>query len=111
MRTLNLGLKFVLELAAIGLLAAWGFRTGDGALAPVLGLGAPLAMVLVWGRYAAPRAPRRLDTSARVPVELTIFAVAGGLAFGAGLRIVAVVFLVAVVVNAVALSALGQWEA
>ncbi|GAB4013225.1 YrdB family protein [Nocardioides ultimimeridianus] len=111
MRTVNLGLKFVLELCAIGLLAAWGLRTGHGALAPVLGVAAPLAMILVWGRYAAPRAPRRLGTRTRVPLELAIFAAAGALAFGAGLRTVAVVFLVAVVMNAVGLSALGQWEA
>ncbi|HWU20107.1 MAG TPA: YrdB family protein [Nocardioides sp.] len=111
MRTANLGLKFLLELCAIGLLAAGGFRSGDGALALVLGIGAPLAMVLVWGRYAAPRAPRRLPSRGRIPLELAIFAAAGALAFGAGLRVVAVAFLVAVVVNAGALSAFGQWEA
>lgn len=111
MRAANLGLKFLLELCAIGLLCAWGLRTGDGWLGVVLGIGAPAVMVLVWGRYAAPRAPQRLRAAARIPLELSIFAVAAGLGFSAGLEVPALVFACAVVVNAVGLSVLEQWEA
>jgi hypothetical protein len=110
-RTANLALKFLLELAALGLLAAWGFRSGHGWSAVALGVAAPVAMVVVWGRWAAPRAPRRLPSSGRIPLELSVFAVAALAAFAAGLRAPAAVFAVLVVVNALALTAFRQWDA
>jgi hypothetical protein len=110
-RAANLGLKFLLELGALALLCAWGFRTGDGWLGPVLGIGAPLVMVVVWGRFCAPRAAHRLPAATRVPLELTIFAIAAVLGFSADLRTAAVVFLVAVAVNAVGLTVFRQWDA
>lgn len=111
MRAANLALKFLLELVAIALLAAWGVRTGGGLLGVALGAAAPLAMILIWGRWAAPRAARRLPLRLRVPLELTIFAAAGLLAYASGLRVVAIAFLVVAAANAVALSLLSQWEA
>lgn len=111
MRAANLALKFLLELAALALLAAWGARTGDGLLSVVLAVAAPVAMIIIWGRYAAPRAPRRLPARLRIPLELAIFAAAGLLAYVAGLHAVAIMFLVVATGNAVGLSLLDQWEA
>ncbi|GAB3867634.1 hypothetical protein GCM10028801_42050 [Nocardioides maradonensis] len=111
MRAANLGLKLLLELGALALLGGWGFLTGDGWVALALGIGAPAVMVLVWGRLCAPRAAGRLPARSRVPLELTILTIAGVLGFAAGLHVAAVVFLVAVVVNAVGLSVNRQWEA
>ena len=54
----NLALAFLLELCALGALGYWGVRTGDGPVAKVaLGLGAPLCAAVLWGLFAAPRAP------------------------------------------------------
>lgn len=111
MRAANLALKFLLELAAIALLAAWGARTGHGWVSVILAVAAPAVMIVVWGRYAAPRASRRLPARLRIPLELTVFAAAGVLAYLADLRALAVAFGVVVVVNAIALSAFDQWEA
>lgn len=111
MRAANLALKFLLELAAIALLATWGARTGHGVVSVILAIAAPAVMIVVWGRYAAPRASRRLPARLRIPLELTVFAAAGVLAYLAGLRALAVAFGVVVVVNAIALSAFDQWEA
>jgi Protein of unknown function (DUF2568) len=53
----NLALRFLLELAAIGTLGYWGFRTGSGPLAKAaLGLGAPTVAMVVWGTFVAPKA-------------------------------------------------------
>lgn len=111
MRAANLAIKFLLELAAIALLAAWGARTGHGLVSIVLAVAAPAAMIVLWGRYAAPRASRRLPARRRIPLELAVFAVAGLLAYLSGLHALAITFAVAVVLNAIALSALNQWEA
>jgi hypothetical protein len=53
----NLTLRFVLELAAIGALGYWGFRTGSGPLAEAaLGLGAQTVAMVVWGTFVGPKA-------------------------------------------------------
>src|SRR5258706_4542265 len=53
----NEALAFLLELAALAALAAWGFAVGDGGLAKAaLAIGAPLLAAVVWGLFAAPRA-------------------------------------------------------
>jgi hypothetical protein len=57
-RWTNLTLAFLLELCALGVLGYWGVRTGDGLLAKAaLGLTAPLMAAVLWGMFAAPRAP------------------------------------------------------
>ena len=57
-RRTNPALAFLLELCALGALGYWGVRKGDGLLAKVtLGLAAPLLAAVLWGMFAAPRAP------------------------------------------------------
>lgn len=109
-RVANLGLKFILEVAALVLLAFWGAHTGRGVWSVVLGVLAPACMVVVWGRFAAPRSHRRLESALRVPLELTVFLLAAVAGYAAGLRWFVVAFVVLVVVNAAGLSAFHQWD-
>jgi hypothetical protein len=74
----NAAVRFLVELAAYASLAYWGQwagRTGPERVG--LAVLAPLAAILVWSRYLAPRAPRRLGDPAALVSELVIFAVAG----------------------------------
>jgi hypothetical protein len=64
---LNLALRFVLELAALGSMGLWGFRTGEGAVRYLLGLGLPLVAACIWGVFAVPDDPSR---SGRAPVPV-----------------------------------------
>jgi hypothetical protein len=78
----NEGLAFLLELAALGLLAWWGFRTGSGlAVHLLLGLGTPLLAAVLWGRYAAPRAVVKLPLPGVLTVKAAVF---GGAALALG---------------------------
>ena len=52
----NYGLRFLLELAALGSLAYWGFAENGWVAEWPLGLGAPLVAAVVWGRFVAPKA-------------------------------------------------------
>lgn len=53
-------LAFLLELAALALLCRWGFSTGDNAPNRIaLGVGVPLAAIVLWGLFAAPKARLR----------------------------------------------------
>jgi hypothetical protein len=106
----NLALKFLLELAALAAFAVWGADAGSGALAVVLAIAAPLVVALLWGRFAAPRSAHRLPTRTRIPFELGVFALAAIALIAAGHTLAAIVFAVAAALNAVALTALDQWE-
>lgn len=106
----NLALKFLLELAALALLAYWGAVVGVGFWAVVLAVAAPSLMIGLWGRFAAPRATGRLPTPGRIPFELGLFALAAGAGFAAGAHTAAAIFLVAAALNAVALTMLRQWD-
>lgn len=109
-RTANLALKFLLELAAFAALAYAGAVIGSGVWAVVLAVGFPLVAVLVWGRWNAPRSSHRLPTAPRIVCELAVFTVAAVLLAVAGAPVLTAVFAVLVVVNAGLLTAFGQWE-
>lgn len=109
-RAANLALKFALEVAAVGAFAYWGANTGSGVVAIVLAIVAPLLAILVWGRWAAPRSEERLALRARLPFELTVFALAA-LALLRFSAAAAIAFAGIVVGNAVLLSRFDQWEA
>jgi hypothetical protein len=49
---------FAAELAALAALCAWGFTVPGGPVArAVAGVGIPLVAAVLWGLFAAPRAP------------------------------------------------------
>jgi hypothetical protein len=101
MRYANDGLRFVLELCALAALAYWGFRTESGALQWVLGLGAPLAMAVVWGSFMSPKAPRPLHDPIRLLAEIAIFGAAAVALADADQPTLAIVFAAVVAVHLV----------
>ncbi|WP_067628261.1 YrdB family protein [Actinomadura latina] len=100
LHALNEGLAFLLEVAAIVALAWWGFTTGGNVfLNIVLGVGTPVAAMVLWGLFAAPRARFKVALPLVLSVKAVVFG-AGGLAFyGVGHATVAIVFAVIVVLN------------
>jgi hypothetical protein len=109
MRSFNLVFRFVLELLALLALFLWGTSLSDDlAVQVILGLGAPLLVVIVWALFVAPKASRRLPDPLRLVVELVIFVlatVAFGLAIG---PIVAIMFGLAVVISLALMFLWGQ---
>ena len=67
----NLALRFILEIGALVLLAAWGWREGEGWLRFALSLGIPVLGASAWGIFAVPNDPSR---SGRAPVPIPGFA-------------------------------------
>jgi hypothetical protein len=110
-RAANLGLKFLLELAAIAALAYSGATVGDGVLSVVLAVGAPALFIVLWGRFAAPRSAHRLPARSRIPFELGLFALAALALVLAGSPLLAAAFVALAAVNAALLTEFDQWEA
>jgi hypothetical protein len=109
-KSANLALKFFLELAALAAFAIWGAESEAGALAVAHAIVAPLIVVLLWGRFAAPRSRHRLPRATRIPFELTVFALAVVALLTVGQVAWAIVLATVMAINAAALTAFDQWD-
>jgi hypothetical protein len=105
----NLTIRFVIELCALVALGYWGFSTGDGPLPSlVLGLGAPVAAMLAWGAFVA---PKRMVTTAplalRVVVEVAVIGAAAAGLYAAGSQTLGIALAVVWAVNKAILAIWG----
>ncbi|PBC70643.1 uncharacterized protein DUF2568 [Streptomyces sp. TLI_235] len=93
-------LAFVLELAALVLLAWWGVAAGDGAVAKVLlGVGLPAAAIVLWGLFAAPRARFRPPLPGVLLVKAVVLGGGAAALYGLGHHAAAYVLAAVIVVN------------
>jgi Protein of unknown function (DUF2568) len=70
----NETLAFLLELAMLAALGWWGATTGrSAALDVLLGVGAPLAVAVAWGLFAAPKARVPLPMAGVVAVKVLAY--------------------------------------
>ena len=100
----NLGLRFGLELGALGLVSYWGFHAVPGGLSRLaLGIAAPLALVVLWGLLASPRAPIPLSQPLKAGVQVTLLLVPAAAMAQAGRPALASAFAGDVLINAVLL--------
>jgi Kef-type K+ transport system membrane component KefB len=82
---------FLCELALLALVAVVGWRLGGAsgpggvALSLVLAVALPALVVVVWGRWFAPTATRRLPQPWRLDGQIALFVGAGLAAAGVGL--------------------------
>ena len=59
MRRWNKGLRFALELGAVGAMGWWGYEQADGGGRYALMVGVPLVAAATWGIFAVPSDPSR----------------------------------------------------
>jgi len=107
-RYANLALRFVLELCAYVALGYWGFQTGDSPLGKVLlGIGAPLLAIVIWGLFVAPRAVVKVPGPVHLALQVLVF---GGAAVALALTghpILGAVFATVVLLNGILIQ---LWE-
>lgn len=97
----NLTLAFLLELCALTALGYWGFKTGGEAVVKIgLGVGTPLLAAVLWGLFAAPRAPVSAPL-ARVGVQVVVFGSAALALYASGHHGLAVSFVLLVISNSI----------
>ena len=73
LRGVVLTIRFLCELAMLVALTYWGFRSFDGSMAYVVGIGAPLGAIAVWGEFVAPKARHPVSIRARLLIEDALF--------------------------------------
>lgn len=81
--TINLIIRFLLEIAALVSVGIWGWRQTDGWLRFFLAIGIPILLAVIWGVFAVPDDPSRSGSAPivtpgiiRLVIELGIFAFA-----------------------------------
>jgi hypothetical protein len=108
LRAANDGLRFFLELSALAAVAFWGWSEDGGILRWVLVIAAPLAIVLVWGRWIAPKAKHPVVDPARIGLEVLVFGSAVAALFDADEPVQAAILGAVAVVHLVLTFPLGQ---
>jgi hypothetical protein len=109
LKNVNLALAFFLELGVLAALGFWGFSTGSETVAKVvLGIGLPLAAIVVWGLFGSPKAMWHLNGIWRLLLQIVFFGSAAVALFAAGQRVLGVVFALLFVINCTLLHVWGQ---
>jgi hypothetical protein len=108
MRAANDALRFLLELGVLAAVAYWGWWEAHGALRWVLAIGAPLVVAVTWGRFMAPKSPRRVRDPRRLILELLVFGSAVVALARVGDTVGAIVFGALVAAHLTLTFALGQ---
>lgn len=102
MRAANDVLRFLLELAALVAIAAWGWHLElTWPLRLLLAAGMPVLSASIWGQFVAPRAPRYAGPLGRLSVEAGLFGGASLCLAGDGRPQAAAVFALLAAVNTV----------
>jgi Protein of unknown function (DUF2568) len=97
----NDGCAFLLELAALAILAWWGATRSASLVSSVLlGGGAPLAAAVVWGLFAAPKARIRLPMAGVLAVKALVFVSAAAALWALGRPGLSVCFATVALTNA-----------
>ena len=74
LRSINVAVRFLLELCVLAAVGYWGFKTGSGWFLKILfGIGAPLLIVALWGMFGAPKANMQFHGGTLLVLELVVF--------------------------------------
>ncbi len=99
-RTLNLLVRFILELVIFFSFAYWGFHLDNGLIVKMIaGIGLCLVMVVIWGIFISPKATVKLPEAGVIAIEFVITLSAFLCLYAAGLQTFAIVFGIAAVIN------------
>jgi hypothetical protein len=106
---LNLAVRLIVELLGVVFVGYWGLNASDDtATGLVLGIGAVIAFAVGWGLFLAPTATRGLSKGQKDVIGTIVLLVAAGAFALGGQPMVALIYAVVVLVNAIALRLLGD---
>jgi Protein of unknown function (DUF2568) len=77
MTILNLGLRFLVEVAGVAALGYWGVNASSAPVTQTaLGLGAPLGLIVAWALVVAPKATNGIAPAHRLVIGSALLLVA-----------------------------------
>jgi len=106
MHSINLAVRFVLEVLALIAMGVWGWRQSDESFRLLVALAIPIVLAIVWGTFNVPGDPSRGGSAPivvsgviRLIVELGIFAVVTWALYNIGYTKLSLFFIFTVVVH------------
>jgi hypothetical protein len=106
LNSINLAVRFLLEIAGLVAIGVWGWNQDEGALGVVLALAIPMIAAAIWGTFAVPNDPSRSGNApipvpgvVRLMLELAFFASAVGSLFALSHPMLAWAFGIVVLVH------------
>jgi len=100
LKTINYGILFLVELGMLVSFGMWGFSLHVPTIVKFLvGLGVPAMVIVIWGRYFAPKASHPLGEPLNAFGELSLFIVSAIALYAAGYHQIAIIFGVVAVVS------------
>lgn len=110
LKRVNLALSWLLEIAMLAAFAYWGLRTGSSLwLKLLLGIGAPVAVIFLWGVLLAPRSGRRVQSTLGLVLSLALFYLAALALYQAQQPALGAVMLIAAALNRTLAVIWKQW--
>ncbi|MGG3890505.1 YrdB family protein [Metabacillus fastidiosus] len=99
-KSLNIALRFLIELCSLFAIGYWGFQMGKGILLKsILGIGAPLTIAVIWAMFGSPNASYQLNSGLRLSLELIIYLLASAAIYTTGRPKTAVLFITIALAN------------
>ena len=104
LKTLNLLIRFLLELCMLAAVGYWGFKTQSSlTMKIILGIGLPLLLIVLWSLFVAPRAVYPLQGISHVVLSLILLGSGAVALFASGQATLAWVYVIVLIVNQVLL--------
>ena len=104
LRSVNLIIRFLLEICALISLGYWGFQVGNRFYTKfVFGIGSPLLLALLWGTFIAPKASLKMAEPYRFIMELIIFGVTSSALYVVDKTILAIILGMIFLINRILL--------
>lgn len=109
LKTLNLSVRFLLELCMLAAVGYWGFKTQSGlAMKILLGIGLPVLLIVIWSLFVAPRAIYPLHGIAHMVLSFVLLASGAVALFASGNLSLGWIYLIVLIVNQVLLIVWNQ---
>lgn len=96
---ITLGLRFMLEMAALLAMGYWGWTQHAGLLRVVWMIGVPLVAAVIWGTFISPKAPVTLPGVIQLLIEFVVFGTGAWALWDAGRTGTALIFVLLVVIQ------------
>lgn len=110
LKGINTAFSFVLEMTMLAAFGYWGYATGASPLARWgLAIGLPLAVVVAWGAFFAPKARWRLSIWPGVLLSLGLFLLAAAALFHVQKPMAATMLAIGALMNRVLVLLWHEW--
>lgn len=108
-KSINLLVRFLIELCALGALGYWGFHSENGIFIKIVyGIGAPLLAAVIWGMFVAPRASVEAPCWLRLLLEIIVLGFAALALYFAKLPTLCFIYTAVVIINRILLTIWDQ---